>query len=307
MSPAHPAFGVDLQIRQFELSENSDRATAQTIDRMQAFANEDSRDLQIVGIARMLGGGKLPPAQFAKNVHGWVRDHVRFVQDREIAFMLGGAVDAFRVSEVLIRPREMVRMADPMGDCDDFSMLTAALLTAGGVDASFATVAANPGAPKDYSHVYDVAHLQGGDMAIDSSHGDFAGWEAPNLFGKLREWSLSGMGGMMGMGGLACACNGDGDFDGMGFVGAGVGANTVPWWQQLITSGTQLAQTVLQKPVYQSGPSGTTIYGGGGQTPTVTNPGQNVISPQLVPGVDNSVLLLGGVGLLVVLMVAGKK
>lgn len=300
MSPAHPAFGVDLQIRQLELSENSDRATAQTIDRMSALANEDSRDLQIVGIARMLGGGKLPPAQFAKNVHGWVRDHVRFVQDREIAFMLPRAVDAFRVSEVLIRPRELVRMADPMGDCDDFSMLTASLLTAGGVDASFATVAANPGAPKDYSHVYNVANLQGGDMAIDSSHGDYAGWEAPNLFGKLREWSLSGMGGMIGMGGLACACNGGSD-DGLGLVGAGA----VPWWQQLITSGTQIAQTVLQKPVYQSGPTGTTIYGGGGQSPTVTNPGSQVISPQLVPGLDNTTLVLGGLGVLALVLVMG--
>lgn len=305
---SHPAIGPGLRIRSEELSENSDRATARTIERMSAFANEDSRDLQIIGIARMLGGGKLPAAQFAKNVHGWVRGHVRFVQDREIAFMLGPrVVDPFRVSEVLIRPRELVRMADPMGDCDDFSMLTAALLTAGGVPTSFATVAANPGAPNDYSHVYDVAHLQGGDMAIDSSHGDYAGWEAPNLFGKLREWSLSGMGGMMGMGALGCACSGDAS-EGMGFIPALglVSTGTVPWWQQLITSGTQIAQTVLQKPIYQSGPSGTTVYGGGGQTPTVTNPGQNVISPQLLPGVDNSVLLLGGVGLLAVMMMAKK-
>jgi len=49
------------------------------------------------------------------------------------------------LAEVLIRPVDLLAMRTPSGDCDDFSMLAAAMLRALGIRASFKTAAADAG------------------------------------------------------------------------------------------------------------------------------------------------------------------
>ena len=92
----------------------------------------------------------------------------------------------------------MARYVDQViaiGDCDDFSMYLAALLTANGIACSFITVAADGHAPDQYSHVYVVAYPDGERVACDASHGKYPGWEVPNAFGKIREWECADNGG----------------------------------------------------------------------------------------------------------------
>lgn len=265
---------------------------------MAEFARADAVDPLIVGVARSIGGGRLAAADFVDRVHRWVRHHVRFVQDRDLAAPLAAWLDAGNVAEVLIRPAELVRMPEAQGDCDDFSMLAAALLRAGGVPVSFRTVAANPAAPRDFSHVYVVAHTPEGNVPVDASHGRTAGWEAPDVFDRRQDWGV-------GMNGLGCGCDVD-YVPGLGLVSTVAPAATAaPWWQQLLQAGTQITQTVLQKPVYQSGPQGTTIYQG--QVPTVGAPGTVGIAPNIIPGVSNSTLLLGGLAVLMVMSLGRRR
>ncbi len=76
-------------------------------------------------------------------------------------------------------------------DCDGFTSYLAALLIALGVPCSFATVAAHKEDPSIYSHVYVVAYPNGQRVPLDSSHGEYPGWEAPNEFNKFREWPVN--------------------------------------------------------------------------------------------------------------------
>jgi hypothetical protein len=94
---------------------------------------------------------------------------------------------------------KFVGMGNATGDCDDFSMYLAGILTVYGIPTAFCTVAASNKAPDQYSHVYVVAYprnAQGsrGRVALDASHGEFAGWEVPNVFGKLKEWPVATVG-----------------------------------------------------------------------------------------------------------------
>lgn len=282
----HPAFGVPVHARVELLSENSDIATARTIERMRAIVDEDRRHSSIIRLARELCGGR-PGVECVEAVHRWVRDRVVFVQDSELAAPLGFVEPG--LAEVLVRPVHLLRMPQPMGDCDDFSMLAAAILRAAGIDVSFATVGADKDSPDRYSHVYVVAHLPEGDVPVDASHGRYAGWEAPNLYGKFREWGLSGM-------------------QGLGLVSTGA---TPDWLSALITGGFDFGKTLLAPPSYQSGPGGTTIRTAGQSTfpsaSTLPGPASGgAFGADVVPGVSNSMLLLGGLALLAVILVAKK-
>lgn len=107
----------------------------------------------------------------------WVKYRVRFVHDARAAWRWFGVDNP---QDLLIAPAVLVRMADPAGDCDDFTMLVAAGLLALGLEPVLVVVAAEPDEPERFSHVY--AGLPAGDgsfMALDASHGVAPGWEVP--------------------------------------------------------------------------------------------------------------------------------
>jgi transglutaminase-like putative cysteine protease len=98
------------------------------------------------------------------------------------------------VIEVLIRPVDMSELCRDgkcrrTGDCDDYSMYTAALLKAAQVDVKFATVKADPRQPDRDSHVYVVAYNKDrGRVALDVSHGLYPGWEVEAQ--SKTEWDI---------------------------------------------------------------------------------------------------------------------
>ncbi len=93
---------------------------------------------------------------------------------------------------MLISPRHLAEMRNPVEDCDGFTSYTAALLRSRGVPCNFATVAADAREPGRYSHVYLACYPPTGRIALDTSHGPYPGWEAPNVYGKKREWPIDG-------------------------------------------------------------------------------------------------------------------
>jgi hypothetical protein len=62
------------------------------------------------------------------------------------------------------------------------------------VKAKFVTVAADPRMPGQWSHVYVVAYLGGKRVPLDTSHGDYPGWEASEYVTRRQEWDVDGAG-----------------------------------------------------------------------------------------------------------------
>lgn len=123
-----------------------------------------------------------------------VKQHMQFVSD-ETTTQPVQALTQLPVVEALTRPRDMAVLRHKRGDCDDFVMYGAALLSAQQVPVSFVTVAADPSAPDQWSHVYLAAYpdqgpYRGERVPLDISHGPYIGWETGQVF-KRREWPVT--------------------------------------------------------------------------------------------------------------------
>lgn len=82
------------------------------------------------------------------------------------------------------------------GDCDDHSILIAAMMRSLGYNVQFKTVAASRQDPTQFSHVYVVAQDKrtGAWKALDSTvPGSFAGWEPPRIY-RSKTYAHRGMG-----------------------------------------------------------------------------------------------------------------
>jgi hypothetical protein len=125
--------------------------------------------------------------------------------------------DSKPVVEILVRPRDMATSATRVGDCDDYSMYAACLLTALGIPCAFVTVAGDPHAPSMFTHVYVAAYPGGYRVPVDASHGKYAGWEAAQVIpvGRMQEWPI---------GNPLANCTGN-----MLMIGAAVVAAVVGW------------------------------------------------------------------------------
>lgn len=188
----HPQFSTPVQatIHQVE-SGDDETATAQTIRLMAQYARDDSRSPIVRRAAAEAAGMATDnsPSAIAAAVWSWIRGHIRFQLDSTTAAPVTNTPDQ---AELLIRPIDLLTMPQPAGDCDDQSMLCAAMLRALGIDSAFKTVAADASAPDLYSHVYVVADTPVGAIALDCSHGPHPGWEVRPA-GKSRTWRIETM------------------------------------------------------------------------------------------------------------------
>ena len=100
-------------------------------------------------------------------LHNWVRDNIRFTGD-----VLG--VETLQAADYTLRMGA--------GDCDDRAVLLAALAQSVGLpaDLAFRVIAANPRAPRTFTHVYLVATIGGKKIAMDPTYpGNMLGWSYP--------------------------------------------------------------------------------------------------------------------------------
>jgi hypothetical protein len=185
----HPGFGQSMDYQAHVLSGDPDTQVAQTIHRMRRNVREDSGSQPIQRDAAMLAAyGSGDPLYDAF----WLdKGRVGFQRDELLATPVASTLDG-PVVEVLIRPRDLADMANPLEDCDGFSSLIAARARAAGIPCSFVTIAADARQPDRYSHVYLACYRDGQRIPLDVSHGPYPGWEAPNVYGKKKEWPIDG-------------------------------------------------------------------------------------------------------------------
>jgi hypothetical protein len=163
---------------------DSESSTRQTVERMAQHVRAAAGDPAVIWAAhealRTAGGPGSSQRARCQAVFFWIKAHVRFRTDDALISQLFGEQDQL---ELLISPPVLLRAASPAGDCDDFTMLCCAMLNELGVPNRICTVKADQPDPDRWSHVYCCA----GGMALDTSHGDFPGWEVPHFYEK-RYW-----------------------------------------------------------------------------------------------------------------------
>jgi hypothetical protein len=187
------------------LPDDADGQIAGTIGIMTRYVREDRHSQEVVDLGRRI---VTPGSErgIVEGVWGWVHGRLGFLHDETLAATALAGISAdyggAEIVETLVRPRDMAEACgrgECRGDCDDYAMLAAALIEAWGIPTSFVTVAADARDPSRYSHVYVAAYPRvgggngGGErerIVVDASHGDYAGWEAENKYGKLREWAM---------------------------------------------------------------------------------------------------------------------
>lgn len=187
----HPQFRGPVNATVYQTPDDDEQATAQTIALMAHYVRQDSQSPIVrraaAEAAREAQGNDVPA--LAAAVWRWIRARVRFVADSVPA---AAVTNKPELAELLIRPVDLLTMPEPAGDCDDQSMLCAAMLRALGVETAFRTVAADSSQPQFYSHVYVVVYSPAGEIPLDCSHGPRPGWEV-EARGKVRTWRIEQM------------------------------------------------------------------------------------------------------------------
>ena len=171
-----------------------EQQTVDTIALMKEIIHESARHDRVRLVASMINRQAPSPyiVQKLSAIFSYIKTHVTFVPDEQVVEM------GLHGSELLIKPEVLLSMVRPQGDCDDFSMLTTALILATGIDKNgvkLVTIAANLSQPKIFSHVFvrvywwdqefnDLRHID-----VDTSHGLYLGWKAERYY-RIQEWNL---------------------------------------------------------------------------------------------------------------------
>lgn len=100
-------------------------------------------------------------------VHEYVRDHIRYVRD-------------IRGTETVATPQMTIERG--IGDCDDKSLLTAALLESLGHPTRFVAVGNTPG---DFCHVLVETKVGGNWIAVETTESVPLGWYPTGLNNRL--------------------------------------------------------------------------------------------------------------------------
>lgn len=188
----HPDFGRPVGYEFVRLPDTPDGQVRSTIGYIRDFVRADSKSPIVREYAlEMVRLGEGDP-----NIGLWrlIKPLIRFRQDEDIAADLASD-DARKKDaiEVLIRPVDQLALIAlrgmGVGDCDCFHLTGCALLAALGIPSALVTVSANSERPQEFSHVYMASYWNGRRFPLDLSHGEYPGWECPNL-GRIEEWPI---------------------------------------------------------------------------------------------------------------------
>lgn len=194
-----------------QLSE-SNRATYESVEVIRQLIEEGKKDWVIRRVAEKIIQ-YIPPKDYKREiqaVYNFVTKRLRYTKD------------IHRV-ETVHRARDLLRYHRKGADCDDFVILTGALLQSIGHPIRIVIIGNNYSNKEDYSHIYLQVLLDGKWVPLDGSvPGAKVGWEAPryatkkifNLDGSASDigelptgnsklkWILTGIGALLLVGAL---------------------------------------------------------------------------------------------------------
>lgn len=217
---SHPIFGEQLNYSVMQVPDCPDGQVEATIKLMRQYAVEDAQSPEIQreagNIWRMCTRHGVDKGLIVRQVWHDTQQKIKFLRDETTAqpleSFLSKTYAGEPIVEILIRPRDMANLRGTRaGDCDDYSMYAASLLTALSIPCSFVTIAGDSRDPGHFTHVYVAAYpdgYQGQRIAVDASHGKWCGWEGWKKGSgmRMKEWRMDGgmgieegaMGGVLG-------------------------------------------------------------------------------------------------------------
>jgi hypothetical protein len=330
-----PPVSDRIVVERTKAAADTDTATKQTVEKMCEYIRAGAIDEQVKACAdyawRKFGMGLDNPALKCWAVFWWLKHSIKFRSDEATMFRVGEEGQ----QDLLIAPAVLARMKDPAEDCDGFTMMAAAMLSALGVPVVVATVAVDPRDPSRWSHVFPCALLPAGTspvgnvLPLDASHGSGPGWMVPPArISRWQAWDLNArpvdvapmnFQGLHGYRRTSERGMGDdnsfNDFptgDNTATVSfpylasgtpapSGGGLNWGNFWQGLVTQGVNLTSRILSPPAYQQ----TVRDPVTGQliSTTVRNGATGATALTAGAGGLSPVILYGGLGLLGLLVV----
>lgn len=174
---------------------NNDVSTRDTVQDMAKLARRYAGDPQVIAAtAEALSGGARTQREIASAIFYWVRHNIRFVEDETLMYEEFGIQPEHLDKELLIVPPLLLSMPQPMGDCDDFSLLLAAMLLCAGLQPYWVTVAADQNDVRKFSHIYVCVCLtdEGTHMCLDAGNRlamVAPGWEESKITRKAI-WAI---------------------------------------------------------------------------------------------------------------------
>jgi transglutaminase-like putative cysteine protease len=177
---------------------NSDVSTVDTIRILRRLARQYATDPYVeyaVAEATSRLGANVSDRQIACALFYWVRQTVSFVEDETLLYEELGVAPENLDKELLIVPPLLLQMPQPMGDCDDFSLLLAAMALAADLRAYYITVAADASDPQKFSHIYVCVELadEGSHLCLDAGNRYQAvppGWEECTHIHRKAIWRI---------------------------------------------------------------------------------------------------------------------
>lgn len=161
-----------------------DQGVTQTINLIRPIVDDAVKDPQVnVAAIEMVRGvaDQFSRDQKAAAIYTAVANRWFYVEDPVGPF---GPKETIRPVRVLLR--------NFAGDCDDASVLIASLLGTIGIRSRMVSIAADPAAPNDFSHIYPEAEIYPGNwVAMDVARPGSAYGSAPQRYFRKRTWSLS--------------------------------------------------------------------------------------------------------------------
>jgi hypothetical protein len=156
-----------------------DAGTETTIQKMWQLIDAGMADQNVNRTAMLIVRGvpQFNRLAEAQAVYRWVRANLRFTSD-------------IRGKETLRSPAEILQVKG--GDCDDYVILTCALLGTIGHKMRIVTVASHPADPTAFTHVYPEDFIRGQWIALDAARRNPALGKSPRFFTRKRAWYNGG-------------------------------------------------------------------------------------------------------------------
>ena len=166
--PKEPLVAYDVKLS------NSTKATYESVEVIKKLIEEGKKDMVIRTLAEKLTQ-YLPEKDYkreVKAIYGFVTRRLRYTKDIHLV-------------ETVHRARDLLRRHRKAADCDDFVILTGALLQSIGHPVRIVIIGNNFKDKEDYSHIYLQTLVNKKWIALDGSvPGAKIGWEAPKYATK---------------------------------------------------------------------------------------------------------------------------
>lgn len=185
--------GADPKLIGAKKINDGDSGIRQTVMDMRKQMNLAKHDLKISKLVRRLVEGLSSDTEKSQAMTDWFHQNIQYVNDDDMSWTEQGAqfinildcpsrFNQCEPMEILNQPERLLFFSGK-GDCDDFVMALGVMHELAGIPIRIVTIAADASVPREFTHVYFQAQLDGSWVPIDPvNRANPWGWEYEKPF-----------------------------------------------------------------------------------------------------------------------------